>query len=424
MLRPTIPIAGFLTLVVSACSSTHSPAPPEAQHPAAHDSHTAGDGRQWAHTFHGSGYFRYHNDLNPSHAGLVVSLSPPGETLPPLVLDRLDDSFDTPPALTDEQYRELLGSTETVREYMETYGPHTTLTILRQAEAETGGDCHGSAHRLGRMTFAEYGAAASVSVEEACRSGMRHGVMEQLFVARGISSLADDVELLCPSEDNSFSRHQCLHGVGHGVMAWTAYEIEDALKLCDRLTGEPNQRSCYTGVFMENVVSGLSGEVGQRSAYVDRDDPHYPCNSLAERYVDDCYWYQTSQMLRVLGHDLTLVAEACQEAPTAARRACFGSYGRDISGIHGKSPHRVVQYCQLAPTSLYRSDCIDGAARTLFWDETQQSEGLALCATVQDPLVAESCYESIVMQARAVVPDLEEFCARLPEGWRDRCREP
>ena len=386
------------------------------------DPHGDDHGREWAHAFDVSGYWRYHNHQNPSHTGLIVALPPAGTKLEPLVVEGEALSFPEAPALTHGEYRELLQDTEAVREFMKAHGPHNTLKVLRQGEVETGLDCHQSAHHLGRMTFAEYGAAASISVEETCRSGMRHGMMEQLFVTRGITNLADDVDVLCPSEDDYFSRHQCLHGVGHGVMAWTAYEIEDALKLCDLLSGEASQRSCYTGIFMENVVSGLSAQVGQSSAYVDRSDPHYPCNILDERYVDDCYWYQTSQMLVVFNRDLELVAQACQEAPPVARRSCFGSYGRDLSGIHGRSPLMINHYCGLAPSVQFRGACIDGAARTLFWEESQQDDGLALCAAVEDPLLAESCYESVFGQARTVLGDLEPFCGKAPDQWQDRCR--
>lgn len=384
-------------------------------------SHADGHAQEWTHAFHVSGYRRYRNDLNPDHTGLIVALDPPGSNLEPLVVEGEALSFPEAPELTADRYDELLRDTEAVREFMHAYGPHNTLEVLRQAEVATGVDCHGSAHHLGRMTFSEYGAAASVSAEEACRSGMRHGMLEQLFVDRGIGNLAQDVGVLCPPNSSSFVRHQCLHGVGHGVMAWTAYEIEDALMLCDRLSDQPSQSSCYTGVFMENVVSGLAGEVGQRSTYVDREDPHYPCNALDARYVDACYWYQTSQMLNVFNRDLDLVAQACEEAPPASRRTCFGSYGRDVTGMYPRSPRTVAHYCSVPPTAQYRLSCIDGAARTLFWDESQQDKGLALCEAVEDPLTSDRCYESIVLQAHAVVDERESFCSRIPEQWRDWC---
>lgn len=383
-----------------------------------------GTARRFAHTFENSGYWRFHNAAAPGDAALVVALTPPGEKPPPLVMKRDELPAADPPEMTVEDFTVLLTDMERLRETMETYGPGQALELLRLGEVETGIDCHAGAHHLGRMAFAEYGAAAAAGLAEACQSGMRHGVMEQLFVERGIANLAYDVDSLCPGADNAFGRHQCFHGVGHGVMAWTAYELEDALGICGRLGDDSGRRSCYSGVFMENVVSGLSGAVGQRSTYVDAEDPHYPCNALPERYVSDCYWYQTSQMLNVFGQDLEMVAEACREAPATGRRACFGSYGRDVGAAHRGNPYLVVQYCLLPESLMHQGDCIDGAARTLFWDVTQQDAGVALCADVERPIVAESCWQAVVNQAHAVSADLGPFCGRLPDRWRERCMAP
>lgn len=400
-----------------------------------HGDHDPGGGAVWVadgsggdasaprfvHTFGTSGYWRFHDAAAPGHAALVVALTPPGEKPEPLVmeLDALPSAI--PPEMTVEGYTALLTGIEKVREFMRSYGPAQTLELLRLGEVETGIDCHGSAHHLGRMAFAEYGAAAAGGLDEACQSGMRHGVMEQLFVERGIANLADDVDVLCPDASDAFGRHQCFHGVGHGVMGWTAYELEDALGICGRLGDESGRRSCYSGVFMENVVSGLSGTVGEKSSYVDAEDPHYPCNALPERYVNDCYWYQTSQMLVVFNQDLGMVADTCLEAPASSRRSCFGSYGRDVSSAHRRNPYLVVQYCRLPESLTHRGDCIDGAARTIFWDETQQDAGVALCVAVEEPIVGEACWQSIVNQAHAVVADLDPFCSELPDRWRERC---
>ena len=376
---------------------------------------------RFVHTFETSGYWRFHNAAAPDHAALVVALTPPGEKPEPLVMRRDALPSAETPEMTAEDFTALLTDTEKLREAMRTYGPARALELLRLGEVETRIDCHGSAHHLGRMAFAEYGAAAADGLADSCQSGMRHGVMEQLFVGRGIANLADDVAVLCPDAGEAFGRHQCFHGVGHGVMAWTSYELEDALGICGRLGDEAGQRSCYSGVFMENVVSGLSGTVGRKSSYVDAEDPHYPCNALPERYLNDCYWYQTSQMLTVFNQDLERVAKACLEASANARRSCFGSYGRDVGSAHRSNLYLVVQYCRLAGSLMHRGDCIDGAARTLFWDATQQDAGVALCSEAEDPIVAESCWQAIVNQAHAVVPDQGSFCSQLPDRWRERC---
>ena len=55
-------------------------------------------------------------------------------------------------------------------------------------------------------------------------------------------------------------------------MAWTSYELHDALSLCEELNSPTDHRACYSGVFMENVIGGLSGLMGHVTEYLS-DDP-------------------------------------------------------------------------------------------------------------------------------------------------------
>ena len=49
-------------------------------------------------------------------------------------------------------------------------------------------------------------------------------------------------------------RFQCLHGLGHGLTANAEHDIFRALRLCDALEGDWDRGSCYSGVFMENII--------------------------------------------------------------------------------------------------------------------------------------------------------------------------
>ena len=40
------------------------------------------------------------------------------------------------------------------------------------------------------------------------------------------------------------------HGVGHGLMAWTSYELLDALGFCDRLADDRDRQSSSSGSAM------------------------------------------------------------------------------------------------------------------------------------------------------------------------------
>ena len=118
-----------------------------------------------------------------------------------------------------------------------------------------------------------FGAVAFSLASHKCHAGSYHGATEALFRDRGIGSLQDDISVLCGNTQSPFFRHQCVHGVGHGLMSWSSYELLDALPMCDRLAARKDQLSCYSGIFMENVVGGLSGSMGHYTEYLS-DDPH------------------------------------------------------------------------------------------------------------------------------------------------------
>ena len=382
-------------------------------------------GKTWAFTFKTRGFWRYHNHLAPEFGGLVVVLGedtgPPPE---PLAFDIPQDAFETPRDIPAQDYAGLLRDGSLLVEYVERYGPENTVRLLKEAEINTGEDCHQAAHYLGRAAYEEFGAAAFALSSHECQSGSFHGATEALFASRGTANLEQDVAAICAAADNPFFRHQCIHGVGHGLMAWTSYELHDALPLCDRMPTEIDKGSCYSGVFMENVVGGLTGLMGHVTEFLKYDDPHFPCDIVDERYVAPCYFYQTSHMLTVFNRDFSKIAQACAEAPPAAQQSCFRSYGRDVGSVTRKDPATAILYCSYVPAGPYRADCIGGAVQDRFWEITGADDALAMCAMIEDVTEQDVCYSTIIVRARdlyTTTEGAEGFCARVDTRWRNWC---
>ena len=166
-------------------------------------------------------------------------------------------------------------------------------------------------------------------------------------------------------------------------MAWTSYDLPEALALCDYAPTHSDAVSCQTGVFMENGVAGRSGVMGHRSEYIDPTDPHYPCNTVQARFVDACYTFQTSIMV-----------------------------------VHGYGYDQVAA----APEGRNRGACLNGAAQNLFWDPSGGEPARAFCAVthLEDQ---GGCYETIIQRASELLPPLQRdaFCAALPGEWPTQC---
>ncbi len=380
-------------------------------------------GKTWTFTFDRPGFWRYHNHLGPERSGLVVVAGDPVEPPAPLVLTSEGLSFGTPSDLSLTQYMELYESDNAMTRFLRDYGPSETVRALLEGSIRTNADCHQRAHDAGRVAYELFGAAAFYLASHECQAGSYHGATEALFHDRGTVNLREDVSVLCSYANVSFYYLQCLHGVGHGLMAWTSYELHDALSLCEELDTPSDHRACYSGVFMENVIGGLSGLMGHVTEYLS-DDPHYPCNSLDEKYVQMCYFYQSTRMMILYENDLARVADTCAAAPEEAHHYCFRSLGRDVGGFTVGDPARALELCGLADAPKNRAYCIEGAVQNRFWDVSGADEALSMCAMSSDQGDSFACYQTIVFRAQELYESEEafaEFCRRVDESFKEWC---
>ncbi|MDA1348606.1 MAG: hypothetical protein O3A47_07030 [Chloroflexi bacterium] len=380
-------------------------------------------GQSWIFKFDEPGYWRYHDHLAPQNTGLVVVQGQPTVRDRPEVPGREDLSFEEPGALSVQDAVNLFKDDGLLERYILKYGPANVVKLLADYESRIGGDCHQRAHVMGRIAYQYFGSLAFSLSGHECHSGGYHGATEAFFRDRGTGSLSSDIALVCGDELNQFFRHQCVHGVGHGLMAWTSYELHDALELCDLLESLGDRLSCYSGVFMENVVGGLSASMGHVTEYLS-DDPHFPCSVVAENYVSACYFYQTSRMVQVFGGDFRKVAEACSEAPATAHLVCFQSMGRDVGGFTRGNPEGAIQKCSYAKEGDDRLNCLEGAVQDSFWDVAGADLALEFCSLLQDTDEKARCYRVIVGRAGQIFQapsELSDFCARVDESYRSGC---
>lgn len=258
----------------------------------------------------------------------------------------------------DEYYQKLL----------DTYGSHVTLFELK-SRYEGGGYprlfCHTILHEIGGKAGEEYGnvADAYAKGDTFCRSGYYHGVLEGIFGEDAGGEILAQLDSLCTEvngkERYSYDYYACVHGIGHGLMAYFAHDLFDTLDGCDKLTGEWEQSSCYGGVFMENVISNSEDSP---SKFLKDDDPLYPCNVVEDQYRYQCYLMQTSYMLVIFDGDFGKAFDTCAAIEEKYRVPCYQSLGRDASGWSYGSPENVRIYCGSGRTSEQKGHCLVGAA--------------------------------------------------------------
>ncbi|MBP7114546.1 MAG: hypothetical protein KBA40_03770 [Candidatus Peribacteraceae bacterium] len=316
--------------------------------------------------------------------------------------------------------------------YVQTYGPAPTMRVLIAAANKAGIDCHDRAHRFGRVSYEEFGDEVLKLNLPECHSGFYHGAIEEYFKVNGTDHLSEKLSFICPDNLNTFFMHQCRHGLGHGLMAWSSYDLPATLDYCELIEDPSGKASCRTGAFMENIVGSLteSPEARARGHFTKylSDDPQFPCNVVKDAYKGECYFLQTDRMwtLSTTPNKFQGVVDECLKPAEHLQHYCFLSMGRTVGGINRGRPEQAIRDCQLIPDQAHRIDCIVSVAKDYLWDPSGQEGGLRFCSLVPAEDGQIPCYQGLTEHARAVLntEQLSSFCTRIPPELQNECLTP
>lgn len=309
------------------------------------------------------------------------------------------------------------------------HGPRRALDELQRAEARNAGvgaDCHRIAHMVGAAALARSPGRVGEAFAEGsaiCSSGYYHGIAERAFSDAPSGRLGAVARSLCADpriRRTSFLAYQCVHGLGHGLMIFTGYDLPRSLRTCDRLRTAWDRLSCSGGVFMENISSSY----GVESRWLRDDDPIYPCHVVARRHKLYCYLMVTSRILRLVGYDFTKTARACRRSEPDWVDECFQSLGRDASGHSQGGSTEILEICLKAGEGA--RDCLYGAARGLANTDAATPRAATLCSRAPSGLRGD-CFRgigTIVRELYATDAERTRGCASVSSLGRLRaaCR--
>jgi hypothetical protein len=257
--------------------------------------------------------------------------------------------------------------------------------------------CHQMTHVIGRAALNLYGDVSSAydHGDTFCWSGYYHGVMEAVVNKIGPDNIQNEADSICADlgghEEQSFYHYNCVHGLGHGFMAVYDNDLFKSLKTCDALTDDWEKNSCYSGVFMENVIAENNPD--HPSKYLKADQPMYPCTDVQDKYKTECYKMQTSYALQTQGYDFGKVFDLCSGVEGDYRPMCYQSLGRDASGQSSSDTTKTKDICMLGKDDEARSNCVDGAVKdfiSYYNDDTQAKE---FCGSL-DPDLSDECLKT------------------------------
>jgi hypothetical protein len=307
-------------------------------------------------------------------------------------------------------------------------GPKVALAVFESriaVDPEVEKNCHRIAHTIGSAALERFdgNVAKTFSLGAAtCVSGYYHGILERAFL--GVSSkseLGKIARSLCLGggmRRRGFLDYQCRHGLGHGLMIQTGYDLPLALSLCASLGTGWDDRACAGGAFMENLDTRFEF----RSAWLDDEDPLYPCERVRARDRHSCYLRASWRIHTLGGEEFTKTVAACARLGVWAQ-TCFRGYGRDVTEIARYDPGKTLRLCRLA--GARQGDCLMGAARTIA--NAAGPRGIrpasALCERAP-PSTRAACFSGVGLVLGMLHPTTasrHSACARLTPRYADAC---
>lgn len=309
-------------------------------------------------------------------------------------------------------------------------GPKAAFRVFDQMmrnDAQFLSGCHRTAHTIGSAALARYEgnvAEAFVRGSSSCASGYYHGILEHSFAqadARTVPELGVVARRLCADpqvRNQAFLAFQCLHGLGHGLMIRSGYNLPFSLSVCDRLETGWDQRSCHGGAFMENISSSY----GIRSEWLRDDDLIYPCRTIEEHQKEGCYLIVTSRILEANGYDWDDAARVCRTSDPDWIDTCFQSFGRDAAGVTLFRAGKAARLCLIADEQA--PECFYGAARAIANNHADAASAAQVCERA--PTTSKPrCYEGIGTYVEVLVaPESRRaVCAAITREYFKACMQ-
>jgi hypothetical protein len=149
--------------------------------------------------------------------------------------------------------------------------------------------------------------------------------------------------------------------------------------------------------------------------YLHKNDPIYPCNNkISNPYKVQCYGLVTANLLRTTGYDQKKTAAGCKRSEPQWVGTCFESFGRDVSGIAGRSAAKARASCRLAGSDTSESDCLFGVVREIVNSDAAPERGGRFCDQVPSKFRSR-CFSGIgsVMSALETGDTLRATCHKV-----------
>lgn len=319
-------------------------------------------------------------------------------------------------------------------------------------------DLHLLGHVVGDILYKQKGIEGITICTNDLRNACSHSIVVGLFLEKGIEVLPEVAAVCKKAPGGTGAYTMCVHGLGHGVLAFENYNMEKAIELCKKTnssqSGNAENIQCVGGVTME-MMSGINDPevwAKQKDKYFKKDDPLSPCDQsfIADNVKQMCYTYLTPHLLEAAGANLAnpdpkyyeKAFSFCGKIPASRksdREACFGGFGKEfvvlanarniqsITDMSDDNLEKSYSWCRMAGITDGINACLSQALQSLFWGgENDTKVSINFCSIMDDRESQDFCFSTLINLVAYYKNDGEyrdQFCGQLTKEPQAICKK-
>lgn len=251
---------------------------------------------------------------------------------------------------------------------------------------------HTDAHIFGEELYKHEGLSGLIVCDGSFGFGCFHSFVGKAIAEHGID-VVQSIDAACVAGWGAYGTG-CFHGIGHGVLAYYGYTLDDlkkALSVCGTLSWKGVHSGCSSGAFMEYNFRTMEGPKSPGTRTFSYDGRYEPCASLSA-YIESCYFELPSWWIFSGSSDAVTLGSYCADLRGEKERTdCYRGLGYSASAKVAFSADDAIAYCDSAGTGTAREACREGAAWAFYSDPQYRSLSDRICSMGMTTADAKRC---------------------------------
>ena len=113
-------------------------------------------------------------------------------------------------------------------------GARYAFAVLKVAPLGPNIDLHLLGHTVGDVLYKQEGASGITACNNDFRNACSHSIVVGLFYDKGEKALGPISEACRKAPGGSGAYTMCFHGLGHGILSYTGYDMAKAAEICKK----------------------------------------------------------------------------------------------------------------------------------------------------------------------------------------------